>query len=165
LLRKSFAVPALLMLLLSGCKHDSPEDIVRQMDHLGVYVLTSSGAVEVSQGAKMTDDGRRFGFKFEQPVSESSIPSAFVINMPAANTADMRLFLLPSIEGARWNMFSDASSDPQPLPSTTERVSGSIYKVTPREPLSSNAAGFFCVWLKVAAPMYPDRLYAVKLRR
>ncbi len=160
----SLAAPAFLILVSSGCGHGSDEAIAKQVTHLGVYSLTTTGLLEITQYGVTTFDpiSQEINFKFDQPIAQAAVPLGFVTNIPNAVIAEAKVFLLPSIEAGRWHRHFVDAGDSKPIPSSAEAISGSIYKVTPSA-LPDPAAGFLCLWVKMPAGT-EDRVYAIHLK-
>ena len=94
-------------------------------------------------------------------LSPRSAPLAFVTNVPEAMMAEAKVFLLPRVEDGHWHKNFVDAADTKPLPSSTEPISGSIYKVTPSD-LPQGATGFLCLWVKMPSAN-EDRMYAIRL--
>jgi hypothetical protein len=164
ILAKRIGALAPAILLLSGCGHGLDEAMMKQASRQGVYVQTSSKLVEVSRyGAYNLDPfTQQIEFKFDSSISPVAGPIAFVTNIPEATMGDAKVFLLPSIGAGVWHKNLATSGDTKPLSSSTDAISGSIYKVTPDLP--SDATGFLCLWLKMPAGA-GDRMYAVQITK
>jgi hypothetical protein len=99
-------------------------------------------------------------FKLDQSITQSPTPIAFVTNVPDAVMAQAKVFLLPRVEDGHWHKNFVDAADTKPIPSSTEAISGSIYKVTPSD-LPQGATGFLCLWVKMPSGN-EDRMYAIR---
>ena len=159
------AAPVFLILLLTGCGHGSDALIAQQATRSGVYAFTATGLLEITQYGAATVDpfSQEIQFKFDHPTGQIGVtaPVTFVTNLPDAVIADSKVFLLPALDAGRWHKYFVDGGDSKPLSSSSDQVSGSIYKVVPDLP--NSASGFLCLWVKMPKGT-DDRLYAVHLK-
>jgi hypothetical protein len=166
-MKSCLVVVAALLVLESACNRNSPQGLADQIKHLGVYVQTSSGILELTSYGVEEDhdsimDGTSVAFRFPDADPPGGKAVAFLVNMPDAVITESRVYVLPNPRAARWYTGTNKKT-PVPVTTNIEDVIGSIYKVTPG-PIPPDATGFLCLFVKMPAGTQ-DRLYTIRLER